>query len=133
MYPIQQTTPTETLRFAAKTEDEQREWVRVLSSFCAANNKTGSDASSEKSTETKDSSNSAVAAVAEADAFWKASFGDATEVPWPQFIHAYEDTVHCDTEADGTGAAFYCIANVISQGRLSQSFFCSSCKNKKRM
>lgn len=59
-----------------------------------------------------------MAAVAEATAFWTASFGKSSEVPWPQFVRAYEDAVHCDTAADGTGPAFYCIANIISQGRL---------------
>ena len=114
--PTAQTTPTETVRLAAASEAEQRDWVRVLASCSTV--APSSSSSSESSAGAADATPSAVAAVAEADAFWAACFGAAREVAWPQFVRAYQDAVHCDLAADGTGAAFYCIANIISQGRL---------------
>ena len=120
--PSAQTTPTETLRLAAATEAEQRDWVRVLAA-CSTVSAPAADSSAAGDGAGDTAVPGVEAAVAEADAFWAASFGQASEVPWPQFVRAYQDAVHCDITADSTDAAFYCIANIISQGRLSRTTF----------
>ena len=121
----EQTTDVSKVRYAASTEEEMNEWVKVLSQHCGEKpataaviplaNKPGVDA------ETAAASAAAAkfaAATIFPDMFWSDSFGKSEEVSWSEFIRVYHDQAKCDVISSGTGPAMFCIANILSQGRL---------------
>jgi len=119
------TTHTSNIRYAAESEEEMNEWVKVLREHSGGAKGANSSASPLVN---RTEANSAAATAAAAkfaaatifpEAFWSDSFGKSEEVTWGEFARVYQDQAKCDFVASGSGPAMYCIANIISQGLLT--------------
>ncbi len=100
------------------------DWIKALSQHCGEKPSTPTATAIPLSNkpDTVAAASAAAAKFAAAtifpDMFWSDSFGRSEEVTWSEFLRVYQDQVKCDVVSTGSGAAMYCIANIISQGRL---------------